>query len=480
MQRDECSLLTASQRSQTNRAAEEKTMGEMIETLRRKKDDRHYKDVSPRRIAHCRRAVYVALALLIAAAFPPESSVAQERRSTSDSLTGKHVVGYQGWFTCDRDQRDRRWTRWFNGRNPESHNMTFDLWPDMGELDPDERCPTGLTLGSGQPATVFSSLNSRTVGRHFRWMREYDIDGAALQRFLLGLVNRESLERRDRVLANVRAASRATGRAYFILYDISGAPAENWAEILLDDWKRLSMSEQITAEPNYMHHGGKPVLAIWGLGFNDRPANPQRTGKLIAALRNLDGPASPFIIGGVPAFWRELRNDQQKDPGWREVHEALDGLMPWTVGRYHDEGTARAFAQNTQVADIRWAKARGKFYLPVVFPGFSQANGRNDLSRFNKIPRRCGRFYWSQVSNLMGIGARALYTAMFDEVDEGTAIFPTASSADAAPRGARTVTLDIDGCALPSTWYLKLAQQASRALEMHRAPRFESIGSPPK
>lgn len=55
-------------------------------------------------------------------------------------------------------------------------------------------------------------------------------------------------------------------------------------------------------------------------------------------------------------------------------------------------------------------------------------------------------------------------TAMFDEVDEATAIFRTAPTAALAPREIPTVTLDADGEALPSDWYLRLVGEASRVL----------------
>lgn len=41
----------------------------------------------------------------------------------------------------------------------------------------------------------------------------------------------------------------------------------------------------------------------------------------------------------------------------------------------------------------------------------------------NAIPRLQGRFFWSQITAAKRAGADMLYVAMFDEVDEGTAIF---------------------------------------------------------
>jgi hypothetical protein len=57
-----------------------------------------------------------------------------------------------------------------------------------------------------------------------------------------------------------------------------------------------------------------------------------------------------------------------------------------------------------------------------------------------------------------------LYGAMFDEVDEGTAMFKVAASPRDAPSDVPLVTLDEDGEHLPSDWYLRLAREAQKAL----------------
>jgi hypothetical protein len=57
-----------------------------------------------------------------------------------------------------------------------------------------------------------------------------------------------------------------------------------------------------------------------------------------------------------------------------------------------------------------------------------------------------------------------LYGAMFDEVDEGTAMFKVAPSRRDAPTDVAVVTLDVDGERLPSDWYLRLAREAQKRL----------------
>jgi hypothetical protein len=71
------------------------------------------------------------------------------------------------------------------------------------------------------------------------------------------------------------------------------------------------------------------------------------------------------------------------------------------------------------------------------------------------------------VWNALSAGATTLFAAMFDEVDEGTAMFKLVPLSEQVPdysAGSSFVALDADGCRLPSDWYLRLAGEAARAL----------------
>ena len=102
----------------------------------------------------------------------------------TSTLTGKVMAGYQGWFNCEGDGAGLGWTHWARNKTRlfAPGNVTVDLWPDISELTVGERFTTGFKLADGHPAEVFSSFNRETVLRHFRWMREYGIDGAFVQR----------------------------------------------------------------------------------------------------------------------------------------------------------------------------------------------------------------------------------------------------------------------------------------------------------
>jgi hypothetical protein len=99
--------------------------------------------------------------------------------------------------------------------------------------------------------------------------------------------------------------------------------------------------------------------------------------------------------------------------------------------------------------------------LPVKGPAASR-NSSNPGAK-NQIPRRGGAFYWQQVYNAVNAGATMLYGAMFDEVDEGTAILKACPKQSLAPQDW-WLTLDADGYDLPSDWYLRLAGLANKML----------------
>jgi hypothetical protein len=58
-----------------------------------------------------------------------------------------------------------------------------------------------------------------------------------------------------------------------------------------------------------------------------------------------------------------------------------------------------------------------------------------------------------------------MYVAMFDEVDEGTAMYKMAATQADCPVGPVQMSLDVDGYNLPSDWYLRVGSQAQKMLD---------------
>ena len=136
-------------------------------------------------------------------------------------MTGKVLCGYQGWFTCPGDGSGRGWFHW--GRDVfEPGNCKIDLWPDMTEYDKDELCPTVFKHADGSQAFVYSSMNPKSVSRHFKWMRDYGIDGAFVQRFVTETRDEKQLHHANTALSNCRQGANKYGRVYAVMYDLSG------------------------------------------------------------------------------------------------------------------------------------------------------------------------------------------------------------------------------------------------------------------
>jgi len=396
----------------------------------------------------------------------PAPSSARADAVDVTTLDRKLLFGYQGWFGCPDDGSPLgRWEHWFRrGDTASAATLRVDMWPDVSELDAGERCQTPLHLPDGRPAALYSAYRAATVDRHFRWMREYGLPGVFLQRFTVRLDDPAVAAFRDAVARNVRASAETHGRAFAIMYDISGHPSASLTAAVKRDWMYLVDTLRITESPQYLHHHGLPVLAIWGFGFRDRSATPEQAEELIDFFKNNANPRYRVtLLGGVPARWRTLSRDSQPDPGWARVYRSFDIVSPWTVGRFRDSrGTDRFYANEIR-GDLQETRRLGIEYMPVVYPGFSWHNMNHDAP-FNPIPRRGGRFFWRQVERAIAAGNTMLYGAMFDEVDESTAMFKVAASRGDAPAGLPLVTLDVDGSRLPSDWYLRLAREAQQKL----------------
>jgi hypothetical protein len=377
----------------------------------------------------------------------------------ASTMTGKLLMGYQGWFGCPGDgSASSGWIHWFRSQNPVATDATVDFWPDVSELDPDELFPTSMTYSNGAPAKLYSAYNAKTVLRHFKWMRDNHLDGVFLQRFSSGVSDASTFARMNKVANNVRAGADAYRRVFAIMYDISGHPTNTLVSQLTNDWLYLVNTLQITNSSRYLRHNGKPVVAIWGFGFSGRQDTPQQAQDVINFFKS----AGLTVMGGLPTYWRTLNNDAQSDPAWAAVFRSFDIISPWSVGRYGDIAGADNFRQNLIVPDMAEAAANGREYLPVIFPGFSWFN--LNAGPLNQIPRNGGTFYWEQAYNAKLSGCTMIYGAMFDEVDEGTAMYKLAPTTNEIPAQGSWVPLNIDGVSLPSDWYLRLANEASKML----------------
>lgn len=421
--------------------------------------DEHEALKSPWGLAPGIWSLFVALLLWLGFCGTARAQDDSSQAVDNSSMDHKLLMGYQGWFACPRDgSSPDRWLHWFRNNRPTAPNATVDFWPDISELGTDELFATSMTLPGGAPARVYSAFTRKTVLRHFQWLQQYGLDGVFLQRFVCELSNPRFFSLRNQVTANVQAGAEKYGRVFAIMYDISGQPEQTLVSGLTNDWDFLVRARHVTDSPRYLRHRGHPVVAIWGFGFTDRPGTPEQARTVIQFFKS----AGCTVMGGVPSYWRTLSRDSQTNAAWAAVYRSFDVISPWSVGRYSDNAGADKYSQNVIAGDLAEAKANGCDYVPVIWPGFSWHNLNG--GPLNQVPRHAGAFYWRQAYDAMKEGCTIIYGAMFDEMDEGTAMFKLAPSAAQLPAQGTFVPLNADGTNLPSDWYLRVAGQAGKML----------------
>jgi hypothetical protein len=401
-----------------------------------------------------RRSPVAMYAALLSIAFAP---TAYSQKPASADLRGTVLVGYQGWFRCPGDgSPGNGWSHWSKGA-PTPDAMSIDLYPDTAELDSKSLCQLPAATINGKPAYVFSSFPRETTEKHFQWMQIYGIDGALVQRFINSIPG--SKKEGDAVLKNVRAAAEEHKRVFAVEYDLSGAHADTIFQQLQDDWKYMEKLG-IPSSKAYLQLNGRPVVSVWGLGFDDghHVVDPVLALQIIQWFKEQ---AHAAVIGGVPAGWGSLSADSTRDPRWAKVYAAFDVVQPWTVGRYGNLDGVDRWKSSHLMPDLELTEKNHQLYMPVIFPGFSWHN-LNHGSPENHIPRLGGEFMWRQAYNARTAGAPMLKIAMFDEVNEGTAIFKAVSQREEAPKPGYWLTLDADGRKLPNDWYLRIAQEVAR------------------
>jgi hypothetical protein len=287
-------------------------------------------------------------------------------------------------------------------------------------------------------------------------MRQYGIDGVFLSRFVGEANSPRRSVHVNTVLAHVREGCHREGRVWAMMLDLSTGRNASTA-MVMNDWKFLCDQVKVREDSRYLHHQGKPVVLLWGLGFKDRPWTPEQGEELVRFFKSDPKYGGVYLIGGVDPQWRTLRGASRPEEAWAKVYRSFDAISPWDAGRYRDDATMDRTRKTVWEPDLTELKAAGKGYMPTAFPGFSWDNLRRAAPGSTQIPRRKGEFYWRQFAIFRELGIRTVFVGMFDEVDEGTAIYKVANE---TPVGQHFVTYE----GLPSDWYLQLTGAATRMI----------------
>lgn len=373
------------------------------------------------------------------------------------SIYGKVICGYQAWFNCPDDGSPI--DSWFAWAYPEPAPGTIDieLYPDVSEYAPEDLFPNNFAnLGDGTPAAFFSSYSESVTRLHFSWMEENDIDGVALQRFISEVEEPILTANRDSNAVRVARAAEEYGRIFYMMYDITEMGGDLFTTVT-EDWEERMIGElDITSYSQYLHQDGKPVVCIWGVGFDHIYGTSDETAELIEWFKDQGN----YVIGGVPVEWRT--GEVGSKPGFDTVYTKLDMVSPWAVGAFYTPEAADVYNDNYLEADVAYCEANGLDYLPVMFAGISFHNWEVGNSAQNLVPRLGGDLLWKQVQNIRDLSLPSGYVAMFDEYNESTAIMPAADSYFGIPPDQYFLTLAADGVYRSPDFYLRLTGEITQ------------------
>jgi len=406
---------------------------------------------------------------------PENESIPSATASSYSEFIGKTVAGYQAWFVAGTPTSG--WTHWNHKTSaaPGPGTMSFEVCPDITEYPDEVLKPTNFALmGNGKPLKLFSSASKEVIDVHYRWMREYGIDGVAVQRFI-GNIGSAIINSPGSTIHKIREAAEANERIFYICYDTSSSGMdETWDETIKMDWVYNVEQNNLTTSPAYAKVGNMPVVQVWGIGFKGGK-NPGTAAETIALI-NFFKARGCYVIGGVPRGWRTGTSDSKgvtqpaTVPGDNEnflpVYESLNMISPWMPGRIRDNASADNLFASTMSPDKTYCDSRGIQYMPVNFPGFAWSQWKD--GDVNWAPRNAGEFMWRQATNIKKLGVKNMYFAMFDEYDEGTAIMKNATDWSDIPTNQYFLTASADGLWLSSDFQLRVAGAAVEMLKGQR------------
>lgn len=393
--------------------------------------------------------------------------------SSYSEFLGKSVAGYQAWFTAG--SLTSGWLHWNSNTSgaPGPNTSHFEVCPDISEYPEAVLKPTNLApMGNGTPFKLFTSSEQSVMDVHMKWMKDYGIDGVAVQRFLNN-IGGSIIKSPNAPILKIKQAAETNQRIFYICYDTSSGLADTWDDVIKMDWVYNVEQNDLTKSPAYAKVGNKPVVQIWGLGFASDGKNPGTSAEAIALIEFLQSRGC-YVIGGVPRGWRtnngDARGPSQALPinqeSYENVYVKLNMISPWMPGRIRDNTSADNLYNTVMIPDKSYCDARNIQYMPVNHPGFAWSQWNN--GDVNPTPRNAGEFMWRQSINIKKLGVQNMYFAMFDEYDEGTAIMKNATDWSMIPTNQYFLTSSADGLWCSSDFQLRVAGASVQLLKGQR------------
>ncbi|KAJ3558847.1 hypothetical protein NP233_g11419 [Leucocoprinus birnbaumii] len=422
-------------------------------------------------------------------------------RADPTTIQDKFLVEYRARYTCPGDGEPispghQGWSGWYSEHIPDVERPKFDIWPDMSSYSPSELYPVpGLTNSLNEQMHLFSSRNPVTVQRHarpdsvplylenlhhrhFRWMREHEIDGALLHRWASNLaVGRENIvKRHNDILDKVRAAAEKEGRVFAIRYSFANTPTLTLLEDLTRDWKHLIHDKDLLASSSYLRENGKPVISLIYLGDGRTLHAPGLIRSIVAMFRGAT-PGGAYILGILPFDWKSGLTDPSKNPELIDVWlSEFDAIGP-NVSQNNRERM-----QGDKDFITAWLADRGVGrnidYIPTVCPGQSSYNSDGAKSEsFNRPQRDGGRYLWEQLYSASRLSVQTIIGVSWDNFYFGHALMPVIPTRNLLPQSTkfRSLALDADGYDLPSDWYMRIITDLITLLLLSRLAQVFNV-----
>lgn len=325
----------------------------------------------------------------------------------AQDIKGKVVTGYQGWFSTPGNNFSNltTWRHW-GGNHPDNQNhlfrqpmykyklditshkgISFDLFPDMSEYSQNGAilADTGFNDKSGNDVYLFDSADPAVTKLHFKWMRDNNIDVAALQRFAVDLQDSNIKSHMDAVLKNFFDHVNSYGRKFYIMYDISSLSQQCnggacWKHVIENDFNSIyNQYQNKITDPNLYAHEtnkngeSKPVICLWGLGVSGRIGTNTDYIQIIDWFKN----KGFYVIGGLDQYFYDTNRPDQASK--HQAYKKLDMISPWYVNSFADNGNEiKNFYLNQVKNGLNFCKQANDYnsidFMPVVFPGFSWYN----------------------------------------------------------------------------------------------------------
>ena len=384
---------------------------------------------------------------------PVSQPIPASPNSAISEFKNKSFAGYQIWHKAGATAAD--WNHWSYGVVPAAGfhiNEDIASFPDVSEVPAAESYATNFAaLGNGTATRLYNAADASIINRQMDWCQVAGIDGVAIQRFVGSPLGKSVTITPTSHLSNVKNACEATGRLFYICYDLNGTDADILKRLQTDWVYEIEQIRALTSSPNYATVNGKPVVEMWGVGYN--MATSAQCAQLISFFKS----RGCYVIGGVPNDWRT-----SPGPGFGPVFTSLNAVSPWTVGVYNTIAGANNYMTNNMVPDKNYCTGNGMDYLPVVFAG--AANWVNGDYTLSQTSREGGKYFWQQILNAKTQGLTAVYIAMLDEFEESTNIINGAVDYFDIPTDQYFETFAKDGVWTSSDYYLRLAGRASKTL----------------